>query len=329
MNTRPGTRSRVLVTGAAGFIGSHLVEELLARGYEVVGLDRRMLTEQTPNLAAVLGDPAFTPVRADIATDDLDTATAGCDAVFHLAAVPGVRDSWGAQFDRYVAANVLGTQRVLDACARLGVRHLVYASSSSVYGVVNRPSRETDPLTPLAPYGVTKLSGEQLATAYAARGNETPAVALLRYFTVYGPRQRPDMAIGRILEAALTGRPFPMYGDGTQRREFTYVSDVVDATIAAASIDAGVTAINVGGGRSQTLAEVLVTAEAVTGQAVPIVRSEGQAGDVPATLADLTRASRLLGYRPKVELHEGMTRHLAWMRSRTAATGDRELTGIG
>ncbi|MGW4463013.1 NAD-dependent epimerase/dehydratase family protein [Micromonospora sp. NPDC004704] len=309
---------KVLVTGAAGFIGSHLVDALLARGATVVGLDRRPLAEHAlaeENLAATVGNPRFMPLSLDLAADQLDEAVAGCDTVFHLAARPGVRASWGNEFLDYAQANVLGTHRLLDACVRSGVSRLVYASSSSVYGPADRPSREGDPTCPVSPYGVSKLAAEQLCLAYARRPDSRLSVVALRYFTVYGPRQRPDMAIGRLLFAAYTGFPVTIFGDGRQRREFTYISDVIAATIAAAYIDARHAVVNVGGGESISMLGAIEVASKVTGRRVPVKVTDAQAGDVPATSADLTFAGRLLGYWPTVGLHEGMARQSAWLVS--------------
>ena len=202
------------------------------------------------NLAAAAANPLFTPLCRDLATDRLDDAVDGCDVVFHLAARPGVRPSWGSEFHDYAQSNVLGTQRLLDACVRSGVRRLVYASSSSVYGPADRPSRENDRTSPVSPYGVSKLAAEQLCVAYACRPDNRLSVVALRYFTVYGPRQRPDMAIGRLLFAAYTGLPVTLFGDGSQRREFTYITDVVAATIAASQVDAQCAVVNIGGGAS-------------------------------------------------------------------------------
>jgi nucleoside-diphosphate-sugar epimerase len=318
--------SRVLVTGAAGFIGSHLVDALLARGIRVVGLDRRRLGEHAladENLARAVANPLFMPYCLDLATDQLDDAVASCDTVFHLAARPGVRRSWSREFLDYTQANVLGTHRLLDACTRQGVRRLVVASSSSVYGPADRPSREDDPTSPVSPYGVSKLAAEQLCLAYARRADSPLSVVALRYFTVYGPRQRPDMAIGRILFAAYTGFPVTLFGDGSQRREFTFVSDVVSATLAAGHLDAQVAVVNVGGGASVSMLAVIDEATRVTGRQVPVKVVTAQPGDVPTTAADLTRAGRLLGYWPTVGLHEGLARQATWLvnlsRDRLAA----------
>lgn len=318
--------ARVLVTGAAGFIGSHLVDALLSRGVQVVGLDRRRLGEHAiadENLVAAIGNPLFTPLCRDLSTDQLDDAVDGCDTVFHLAARPGVRPSWGPEFVDYAQANVVGTHRLLDACARSGVRRLVYASSSSVYGPANRPSREDDPTCPVSPYGVSKLAAEHLCLAHARRPDSRLSVVALRYFTVYGPRQRPDMAIGRLLFAAYTGFPVTIFGDGSQRREFTYVGDVVAATLAAASVDTRHAVVNVGGGASVSMRGAIQEASKVTGRHIPVQVADAQPGDVPSTSADLTLAGRLLGYWPTVGLHEGMARQAAWLvnlsRDRLAA----------
>lgn len=308
--------SRVLVTGAAGFIGSHLVDALLARGISVVGLDRRRLGEHAladENLARAVSSPLFTSYCLDLATDPLEDAVSGCDTVFHLAARPGVRRSWGSDFLDYTQANVLGTHRLLDACIHQRVRRLVVASSSSVYGPADRPSREDDPTCPVSPYGVSKLAAEQLCLAYARRVDSPLSVVALRYFTVYGPRQRPDMAIGRVLFAAYTGFPVALFGDGSQRREFTYISDVISATIAAAHSDAQAVVVNIGGGSSVSMLAVIDEAAKVTGRQVPVKVTAAQQGDVPATAADLSRAGRLLGYWPTVGLREGLARQSAWL----------------
>jgi nucleoside-diphosphate-sugar epimerase len=309
---------RVLVTGAAGFIGSHLVDALLHGGYRVFGVDRRSPSQDATaaaNLADALCHPRFSFARLDVAVDDLGGQLDGCRAVFHLAAIPGVRASWGERFNEYVTANIVGTARLLQACERAGVPRLVYASSSSVYGSAWRPSRETDPTGPISPYGVTKLAAEQLCLAHAQRHDTGLRVCALRYFTVYGPRQRPDMAIGRLLTAALDGVPLQLYGDGSQRREFTYVSDVVTATIAAAQVPEPPPVVNVGGGTSRTMTEVLTLAAELTGKPVPVVRTAAQPGDVSTTEADLTLARAALAYQPQVDLAQGMARQIDWLRT--------------
>ncbi len=307
----------VVVTGATGFIGSHLVDRLLSFGHLVVGVDRR--SPSTDELAALnltyaLTHERFSLVEAELGHADLDAVVAGADCVFHCAAVPGVRASWGSQFAAYVAANVMGTHRLLAACERVKLRRLVYCSSSSVYGATTRANREADPTRPISPYGITKLAAEQLCLAHAGRPDTELTVVALRYFSVYGPRQRPDMAIGRVLAAALSGAQYTLFGDGTQRRDFTYVDDVVDASIAAARKDIPTTVVNVGGGSSASLIDVIGIARDVVGRAVPLTAVEACAGDVPATAADLSLASTLLDYNPRTDLRSGMARQADWLR---------------
>jgi nucleoside-diphosphate-sugar epimerase len=313
---------QIVVTGAAGFIGSHLVDALTERGCQVVGVDRRSLTDDpfaAMNLAVAAENPQVRMVHTDLADADLAEVVAGADTVFHLAAVPGVRTSWGDRFPDYVRSNITATQRLLTACEQQGVRRLVIASSSSVYGTSSGPSREQDPTGPLSPYGVTKLAAEQLCLAHARRADTALSVVALRYFTVYGPRQRPGMAINQLLLSALTGAVIPLYGDGRQRREFTYVSDVVTATLAAAEAGVMAAVVNVGGGTSITMRQAIQLAEEVTGRPVAVAELDDQAGDVRATEADLTLAGRVLGYRPAVELHDGMAAQAAWLATLTDA----------
>lgn len=269
---------RVLVTGAAGFIASHLVDALLARELEVIAADRRSVHDDViaaSNLAQALWHPWLQLRLVELAADDLTDLVSGCDTVFHLAAASGVRASWGERFSEYVNSNILATHRLVVACERAEVRRLVFASSSSVYGPSSGPSRKGDLTCPISPYGVSKLAAEGLCLAHAYRPCTTLNVVALRYFTVYGPRQRPDMAIGRVLLGALTGAPVALYGDGTQRREFTYVGDVVTATLTAASADLIAAVVNVGGGSSVTMLEVLAVAqEEVMGRPVQIYPSE-------------------------------------------------------
>ncbi|GAA1393448.1 NAD-dependent epimerase/dehydratase family protein [Catellatospora coxensis] len=320
---------RVLVTGASGFIGSHLVSALVSDGVQVVGLDYAPPRFED-TVGELMGSPLFMPVHLDLTSDSLDAVVAGCDTVFHLAAKPGVRGSWGDDFGNYVTANVLGTHRLLEACWRARTSRVVYASSSSVYGAVRAPSGEDDDCRPMSPYGVTKLAGEQLCLAYARRHDNPLSVVALRYFTVYGPRQRPDMAFGRLLLAAYTGLPLTLYGDGTQRRDFTYVSDVVAATMAAAKIDAQEEIINVGGGASVSMIEAIDIASEVAGRPVPLTAVAAQPGDVPATRADLSLARELLGYQPAVDIREGLARQAEWLRGLPAelvSTFTTELSG--
>lgn len=312
---------KALITGVAGFIGSHLAAELLQQGWSVTGLDSRSATSDPvagENLAVLAGDPRFQFVRADVTAGDLMILSEGVHAVFHLAALAGVRRSWGDRFGDYLSCNVLGTQRLLEACAAADVPRLVFASSSSVYGQVGvKPSREDDQPLPLSPYGVSKLAAERLCLAYASQRHVATSVIALRYFSVYGPRQRPDMAFSRIMRAAAAGRAMSFYGTGAQRRDFTYVTDAVAATIAAtiaaATADARAEVVNVASGRSVPLTEARRAISQFVGTDVPAQRRVAQPGDVEATTADLTKATELLGYQPKVDLEEGLLRQWEWI----------------
>jgi nucleoside-diphosphate-sugar epimerase len=311
----------VVVTGAAGFIGSLLAEALLDLGHEVVGIDAFTAyyppSEKRANLAGLQRHNGFTLVEGDLCELPLERWLQDGAVVFHQAAQPGVRSSWGADFSTYVAHNVLATQRLLEACVRAGVPRLVAASSSSVYGDAPRyPTTEESVTRPVSPYGVTKLAAEHLCLAYAQPAVSQMAVATLRYFTVYGPRQRPDMGFRRFLEAALAGRPVTVYGDGEQTRDFTFVTDAVRANLLAMTAPVRAEAINVGGGRRVTLNEVLDTIGQVTGRRLRIERRPARPGDARHTAADGTRAEALLGYRPEVDLADGLAAEAAWVADR-------------
>ena len=302
---------RYLVTGAAGFIGSHLAEALLAAGHEVAGLDA--FTDYY--------DPALKEenavgldVRAqDLARDELDLR--GFDGVFHLAGQPGVR-SFGDVFAVYLERNVLASQRVFEGAARDRVR-VVFASSSSVYGDAERyPTPEEAEPAPISPYGITKLACEHLARAYAR--SESLDVVVLRYFTVYGPRQRPDMAFTRLLHAIAEDTPFELYGDGNQSRGFTFVSDAVAATVAAVGAPAGAV-YNVGGGSEATMLEAIALAEQVSAASLEVRFLPAAAGDVRRTSADTTRIRQELGWQPQVSLEDGLRAQWEWASSRVGA----------
>jgi UDP-glucuronate 4-epimerase len=328
---RPGP-GHMVVTGTAGFIGSFLAEALLDQGHQVVGIDAFTSSypqsEKRTNLAGLLRRDGFTLVEGDLCELPLEGWLQDAAVVFHQAAQPGVRDSWGADFSIYVAHNVLATQRLLEACARAGVPRLVAASSSSVYGDAPRyPTTEESVTRPVSPYGVTKLAAEHLCLAYAQPAVSQMAVATLRYFTVYGPRQRPDMGFRRFLEAAFAGRPLTVYGDGAQTRDFTFVADAVRANLLAMTAPVRAEAINIGGGRRVALNEVLDTIGQVTGRRLRIERHPARPGDARHTAADGTRAEALLGYRPAVDLATGLVAEAAWVAERLgAAIGQGQVT---
>jgi UDP-glucose 4-epimerase len=307
--------NRMVVTGAAGFIGSHLSEALVARGDDVVGIDCFTdyydVAQKRANLSSLAGNSRFQLIEDSLTRIDLKRALSGASVVFHLAAQPGVRMSWGTDFETYIEHNVRATQMLCEAMKGTGTR-LVYSSSSSVYGqTAQLPMREDHPTRPNSPYGVTKLAGENLCLLYAA--NHGLPVAALRYFTVYGPRQRPDMAFHRFIRAMLQRDPIEVYGSGTQTRDFTFVSDAVAANLAAAAYRGGVEVFNIGGGSRVSLNTVIDLMGRVT-QRMPDARfSDTQKGDVMHTMADISLAARELGYAPKIGIEEGIAREAEWL----------------
>ena len=305
-----------LVSGAAGFIGSHLSERLIADGHRVIGVDaftpyyERALKER--NIAGVRAATSFEFHETDLATAELRDLCRSVDGIFHLAAEPGVRGSWGAQFDTYLRNNVHATQRLLEAVKDAAVHvPVVYASSSSIYGAVETlPVSERDLPQPVSPYGVTKLAGEHLGELYGRAFGM--AVAAVRYFTVYGPRQRPDMAFTRIARAVLSGRRLEIMGDGSQSRDFTFVADAVDGTIKALGQRGR---FNVGGGTVATLNEAIALFEDLAGARVDRTYGEVARGDVTHTWADTSLAQKALGWSPVWDLRSGIHAHLEWAKA--------------
>lgn len=309
--------SRVIVTGAAGFIGSHLSERLLALGHHVVGVDsftdyyERASKER--NLQAALAHPDFTFEELDLVDSDLAPVLKDVGVVYHLAGQPGVRPSWGGQFDRYVRDNVLATQRLLEASKETRLERLVFAGSSSVYGDAEMfPTKETALPRPVSPYGVTKLAAEHLAMLYAK--NFALPVVSVRYFTVYGPRQRPDMAFARFMQALVDGDAIEVFGDGEQTREFTYVSDAVEGTIKAATAGVVGQVFNLGGGSRVTVNRVLATLEEISGMKVRRQVLPEAPGDPRHTGASINLARERLGWEPRVSLREGLTNQWRWFQ---------------
>jgi nucleoside-diphosphate-sugar epimerase len=312
---------RALVTGVAGFVGSHLAERLLDSGAEVLGIDcftdyyARQLKEA--NLGLLRAHDRFSFAETAIQAAPLDQLLDGVTHVFHLAAQAGVRKSWGRDFHIYTTNNVEATQVLLEACVGKPLARLVYASSSSVYGdAVAIPMREDAVPQPLSPYGVTKLAAEHLCHLYSAN-HGVPATSV-RYFTVYGPRQRPDMAFNRFLRAALQGDSLSVFGDGSQTRDFTFVADAVAATMAAGDRGVPGRAYNIGGGSRVSLNEVLDIVGRVTGKVLQINRGPAQKGDMRDTYADTSLAKADLGFSPTVSLVDGLAEEYRWLASSPA-----------
>jgi UDP-glucuronate 4-epimerase len=311
---------RALVTGCAGFIGSHLSESLLADGHEVLGVDcfndNYARSQKLANLRVALDFDSFRFARCDLSEVDVAPLLDGCDVAFHLAAEPGVRSSWGSRFDVYLRNNVAATQRLLEAALRYPDLRFVYASSSSVYGEAESlPTPEDATPRPLSPYGVTKLGAEQLCLLYHA--NHGVEAVALRYFSVYGPRQRPDMAFNRFCRAALADEPIAIYGDGRQTRDFTYVADVITATRAAVAAEAAPGRVyNVGGGSRVSLRHTLEVLGAVSGRALDVRCEAREHGDVADTGADIARARRELGFDPRTPLEAGLEAEYRWLAER-------------
>jgi nucleoside-diphosphate-sugar epimerase len=312
---------KALVTGAAGFIGSHLTAALLDKGASVVGIDcftdyyPRVIKEK--NLAENRLREGFRFAETRLQDADLPALLNDVTHVFHLAAQAGVRKSWGKDFHTYTDNNIDATQRLLEACVGRPLTRFVYASSSSVYGDnATIPMREDALPQPVSPYGVTKLSAEQLGYLYHVN-HAVPATAV-RYFTVYGPRQRPDMAFHKFIKAALRDEDIVLYGDGEQTRDFTFVSDAVAATIAAGERGVPGRAYNVGGGSRVSMNHVLKLIEDVAGRPLKVRREESQKGDMRDTYADTSLARKDLGFEPKVSLKEGIEAEYRWLSSSAA-----------
>lgn len=315
--------AHALVTGAAGFIGSQLAERLVADGYEVTGIDsfsdHYAREFKQMNLLELDKESRFELIEGGLGTVPLAERFEPVDVVFHLAARPGVRDSW-TDFNDYVEANIVASRLVFEAAASTGTR-VVYASSSSIYGDAETlPVVETQPARPISPYGASKVMTEVLAGAYA-KSFGLDAVGL-RYFTVYGPRQRPDMGLSRFIEAMADGRPLPLYGDGLQRRDMTYVGDVVEATLAAADRGRAGTAYNVASDAPRTLLEILELLAEAMGVPLDLAREDSKPGDVRDTWGDISKAAEDLGYAPSVPLREGLERQVSEAaRRRSALSG--------
>ena len=327
--------TRSVVTGAAGFVGSHLTERLLALGHDVTGIDSftdyygrdRKDRNLAPARAHVASQAGFRFVEDDLLTTDLGALLAGADYVFHLAGQAGVRPSWGDSFGSYIDNNIAVTQRLLEALKGTSIRKLVFASSSSVYGNAEQlPVTEETLPQPVSPYGVTKLAAEHLCSLYA-QVYGVPAV-MLRLFTVYGPRQRPDMAFQRFLTAAANDESITVYGDGSQTRDFTFVGDIVEAFVLAmdappdapADAHTGAGVFNVCGGTRISLADAIELVRKVTGRPLPVEHEQAARGDARHTFGDHSRATRALGYRPATTLADGIEAQWRWLRESVAAS---------
>jgi nucleoside-diphosphate-sugar epimerase len=311
---------KILVTGVAGFIGSHLAEKLLAAGHEVVGLD--CFTDYYPrkikesNLLKLRDSTSFDFRDDDVLRVDLNALLKDVEIVFHEAAQAGVRASWGSSFRIYTENNVRGTQCLLEASKKIELKRFIYASSSSIYGdAESYPTHEGMTPMPISPYGVTKLAGEHLCYLYH-KNYGVPAVSL-RYFTVYGPRQRPDMAFNKFIKAILSDEEITIYGDGEQTRDFTYIEDIVDANVSAMDAQVVGEVLNIGGGSRITVNDTIRIIENVTGKQAKTKYIEKQKGDVIHTGADISKAAKLLGYKPAYDLKKGIANEVDWLLNKT------------
>jgi nucleoside-diphosphate-sugar epimerase len=307
---------RSVITGVAGFIGSHLAEKLLGLGHAVVGVDKFLDNYprdfKESNLSHLSKHSGFTFIDHDLAHMELGRLLEQADYVFHLAAQPGVRSSWGKEFSHYLHNNILATQLLLEACKQVKVKKVVYASSSSVYGDTDDlPMRESGRTRPVSPYGVSKLAAEHLCYLYW-KAFGIPTVSL-RFFTVYGPRQRPDMFFHILMHRMLLGEEIPLYDDGQQSRDFTYCADIVEGLLAAALYPGSGEVFNLGGGGEITLLNAITLVETISGRKAKLKELDRQRGDVRRTRASLGQAKKKLGYKPRVSLDEGLTRQWEWM----------------
>ncbi len=307
---------RILITGAAGFIGSWLCERLLSLGHDVVGVD--CLTDYYPpevkrnNLDAAIRDSRFTFLEQDLLEADLTSILDGCDIVFHQAAQAGVRASWGKYFKTYTNNNVLATQRLLEAARELPIKRFVFASSSSVYGNAKSiPVSEDEPTLPISPYGVTTLAAENLCRLYH-KNFGVPTVSL-RYFTVFGPRQRPDMAFHKFIKAMIHGEAIPVYGTGEQTRDFTFIEDAVDANILAMEKGRDGAVYNIGGGSRISLNRAIELLERIIGKKAKRNESGSQKGDVLHTWSDTALAQAELGFKPRYDVEKGLRKEFEWL----------------
>jgi nucleoside-diphosphate-sugar epimerase len=304
----------VLVTGCVGFIGSHLVDKLLGQGYEVIGMDcfsdyySREIKKK--NISNALENKDFELIEEDILEMNVFPDV---DYVFHLAAQAGVRASWGKSFEIYTRDNIEVTQRLLEFYKDKDIKKFVYASSSSVYGDAELPMREKSLLKPVSPYGVTKLAGENLCYLYWKNYN-VPTVSL-RYFTVYGPRQRPDMAIHKFVKAIVNNGEIIIYGDGTQTRDFTYVEDAVEANLLVAKSDSVSEAFNIGGGSRISVNELIKKIEDVTEKKARVKYVETQKGDARDTWADIRKVEEKINWKPNVKIEDGLKRFANWWKA--------------
>ncbi|WZL73234.1 NAD-dependent epimerase/dehydratase family protein [Clostridiaceae bacterium 35-E11] len=307
-----------LVTGCAGFIGAHLCEQLIDRGWKVLGIDcftdyyDKRIKEK--NLMSLRGCSNFVFEEKNLMEAPLTVYLKDIDFVFHQAGQPGVRGSWGQEFDAYVNNNILATQHLLESAKNCPIKKFIYASSSSVYGNTNiLPMKESQLPKPFSPYGVSKLAAEHLCRLYHDN-HEVPVIAL-RYFTVYGPRQRPEMAISTFIKAMLEDRPIDIYGDGKQKRDFTYIDDIIQANILAAESSVKGEVLNIGSGAPIALFQVIEVLEKIIGKKACIHYKYKEKGDVQDTYADIGRAKEILGFYPSVQIQEGLFHQVKYMKN--------------